>query len=316
MATIDILLATYNGARYLPEQLRSLEQQTFTDWRLIVRDDGSTDGSLAIVEEWAARSGAELRVLGDGRKGLGACGNFGALLEASDAPYFALCDQDDVWLPEKLSRMLEAVKVAEDRRGSDTPMLAYSDLSVVDSDLREIHPSFRFFATWHAPEPGRLLQKLTIQAAVTGCASLGNAALRLAALPIPTEAAMHDWWLSLVAAGLGELVDLQESTVLYRQHGMNTVGAKSFSFKAAIRRFLGNPAASVARTRSIIDRTQRQARVFAARFSGKVDEGRLDQVRQYGCLSTRSFWERKRFVVQNRLWTKVWLSNVSYLVAI
>ncbi len=305
MATIDILLATYNGARYLPEQLHSLETQTFTDWRLIVRDDGSTDGSLAIVEEWAAGCGAELRVLDDGRKGLGACGNFGALLEASDAPYFALCDQDDVWLPEKLAIMHGCLVEANYRYGAEMPILAYSDLRLVDSYLREIHPSFRKYSGIRSPRPGRMLVHMAIQNVVTGCASMGNAALRQVALPMPDEAIMHDWWLAMVAAGLGKVIEVAEPTILYRQHDHNTLGAKSISLMAATRRFIFNPAASVTHMRLMIGRTQRQAQIFVNRFTGKIEENSIDPIRQYGNLPELSFWERKLLIFRSQLWPRV-----------
>lgn len=99
MAAVDILLATYNGARFLPEQLQSLIDQHFRDWRLIVRDDGSADDTLAI----------------------------------SDAPYFAFCDQDDVWKPDKLSRMVACLRQHEATVGAATPLLAFCDLEPVDA---------------------------------------------------------------------------------------------------------------------------------------------------------------------------------------
>lgn len=316
MATIDILLATYNGARYLPEQLLSLETQTFTDWRLIVRDDGSTDGSLAIVEEWAAGCGAELRVLGDGRKGLGACGNFGALLEASDAPYFALCDQDDVWFPEKLALMHAALKAAADRLGSDTPLLAYSDLCVVDAELREIHRSFRDYTAQQALQPERILQKLMIQNVVTGCASLGNATLLRAALPIPTEAVMHDWWLALVAAAAGELIDIPVATIQYRQHGANNIGAKKWTHWSMLHRFVTDPVSTVRRAKSIIDRTQKQAMAFHQRFAGVLDKCSSDMLEKYARLHERPIWERKAFLFRSKLWSRSFLRNISLAITI
>lgn len=106
MPLVDILLATYNGAKYLPEQLASLESQTHGDWRLIVRDDGSSDGSLDLVRDWAVETGSDLVVLEDGESRLGPAQSFGQLLARSDAPYFAFCDQDDVWLAEKIKARL------------------------------------------------------------------------------------------------------------------------------------------------------------------------------------------------------------------
>lgn len=295
MPTIDVLLATYNGARYLPEQLRSLKAQTFADWRLVVRDDGSSDGSLDLVRDWAARTGRALRVIEDGRKGLGACGNFAALLEASDAPYFAFCDQDDSWLPEKLELMLDRLQAVEARRGAVTPLLAYSDLRVVDGDLLEIHPSFRAYAPLAPPRPGRVLEDIMTQNVVTGCASLGNAALRRAALPISSDSVMHDWWLALVAAGLGELVDVPEATIRYRQHGANAIGAVRWTAGAAAYRLAIDFGGTMKTVRSFIVETQRQALALHARYADRLDADTAELLRRYARLFELSFWQRKRF---------------------
>src|SRR6476619_5383592 len=139
--TVDVLLATFNGARFLPEQLESLERQTHSDWRLIVRDDGSTDRSVAIVNAFAERHRERVQVLFDNRGRLGSCGNFAALLEASDAPYFMFCDQDDWWLPHKIADLLSTLRAVAARRGAETPLLVHSDLILVDNELRVLHRS-------------------------------------------------------------------------------------------------------------------------------------------------------------------------------
>src|SRR5437763_17125550 len=99
--TVDILLATFNGAKYLPELLSSLEGQSRADWRLIVRDDLSSDASPAILDAFAERHAGRVDVLRDERGRLGSVANFAALMEVSAAPYFMFCDQDDIWLSSK-----------------------------------------------------------------------------------------------------------------------------------------------------------------------------------------------------------------------
>src|SRR5262245_40587271 len=116
-STIDILLATYNGAAYLAEQLDSIEAQTHPNWRLIARDDGSTDGTLAVIETFRARHSEKVVVLRDEDGNIGLVQNFSRLMEASTAPYAAFCDQDDVWLPEKLSLCLERMRDLEAEHG-------------------------------------------------------------------------------------------------------------------------------------------------------------------------------------------------------
>ena len=96
---IEILLATYNGERFLAEQLDSIIAQTHKNWWILARDDGSTDGTLALLKAYKVQLVDKMEILEDGRGNLGSVGNFSALMEASTAEYVAFCDQDDVWLP-------------------------------------------------------------------------------------------------------------------------------------------------------------------------------------------------------------------------
>jgi glycosyltransferase involved in cell wall biosynthesis len=294
MATIDILLATYTGAAYLRE--------------LLVRDDGSTDGTVSIINAWADEREQPVRIIVDGRGGLGACGNFDALLGASDAPYFMLCDQDDVWLPDKVSRLVDLIRSAEAQKGSGVPILGHSDLEVVDHQLGSVHPSFKRYMRIGTPPAGCMRQRLLVYNTVTGCASVGNAALREAAFPIPPEAVMHDWWLALVAAMFGEIAYLPEPTVLYRQHGLNSIGASSWSLPALLYRLLKAPTVHIGKAQSIIRRTQSQAKAFASRYGPSLDVDIREIVETYGALGSMPVWQRKEFVIRNRLWGR----NPSY----
>lgn len=219
---IDILLSTYNGGRFLREQLDSIYSQTHRDWRLIARDDGSTDGSRAILAEYAANDPNRFVLSFDDRS-LGAKESFGWLLTQSSADYIAFCDQDDIWLPHKLERLLEVVQ-AEEAGDRSMPVLAHSDLEVVGEALQPLMKSFWAYQGIDARRDA--LHQLMVQNVVTGCATLFNKALRDLALPVPEAAFMHDYWLALVASACGKIVSLSEPLVRYRQHGRNTVGAK------------------------------------------------------------------------------------------
>lgn len=300
--TVDILLATFNGARYLPDLLQSLKHQTFTDWQLITRDDGSTDGTQAIIDSWVSVLGNKVKVLLKDDEGHGACSNFAALMAASKAPYFMLCDQDDVWLPDKIHELHKAALQAEEQGGSEVPVLVHSDLIVVDDHLREIHGSFWRYQRLLSESTQNRGQLLILQNYVTGCSTMGNSALRRAALPIPKQAVMHDWWLALVAANLGKLVDHPTPTVRYRQHGGNVLGAKPWSLKGVVERFLQNPQAAVQRTRSMIQKTQQQAEVFVRIFSTRLSPRMADLFTEYSELENHSLWQRKTFLFRRKLW--------------
>ena len=221
---IELVCATYNGAAYLTEQLASLVAQTHTGWRLWVRDDGSVDGTVQLLREWAGRDERIVLVEDEGAR-LGAAGSFARLWEGAPvgARYLGFVDQDDVWVPEKLERSLAAMREAERLHGDTTPILVHSDLSVVDSALRPVAPSFRAYAglgALEAPLPERVAHNV-----VTGCTVLVNRALREAAGPIP-DGVMHDAWLACVATAVGRTVYLPQPLVAYRQHGANAIGAR------------------------------------------------------------------------------------------
>lgn len=315
-AQIDILLATYNGARFLPEQLQSLLDQTHRDWRLIVRDDGSTDGSLELVKDWAAQNGVNLKVLDDGLGNLGACGSFGKLLEATDAPYFACCDQDDVWLPAKLESMLKALRQAEATSGTDTPLLAYSDLVVVNEKLEEIAPSFRAYCSIGSVPPATPIRKILIHNVVTGCAAMGNNAIARVACPIPDGARMHDWWLALVACEFGQMVDVPEALILYRQHGKNTMGALRLDLMGILLRFIRNPVRILKQRTGIVVAEKEQSRAFHLSFADRLDSYSRELTGGYGSLDERNAIYRRLFVMKHRLRRHNLLSQLTYLLVV
>jgi rhamnosyltransferase len=174
-----------------------------------------------------AREDARIGLLTDGRGNLGPLGSFGVLLEHAlerEAAYVALSDQDDVWRADKLEHELALLRAHEASAGPGHPTLVHSDLAVVDCDLHPIHPSYlRYQRLQHvAHDP---LRRLLLQNFVTGCTVVLNRALLEVATPVP-PVVMHDWWLAQCAAALGTVLFLPEPTVLYRQHGANTLGSR------------------------------------------------------------------------------------------
>jgi rhamnosyltransferase len=224
-SNVAIVMATYNGAAHVEEQIRSLQAQDFSGWKLYVRDDGSSDATPALVARLASED-PRITVLPAGAR-LGVIGNFGALLQhahRSGAEYVFPCDQDDVWQPTKISRALACMTRLEERHGRGAPLLVHTDLAVVDETLQLIHPSFLAFQGL-AHEKRTPLHVLLVQNFVTGCASLLNRSLLDLVLPIPERCIMHDWWIAQCAAACGRIGFVAEATVRYRQHGANQVGA-------------------------------------------------------------------------------------------
>jgi glycosyltransferase involved in cell wall biosynthesis len=236
-----VLLATWNGARFLPRQLESLAAQRGIAWRLLWRDDGSADATLALLEEFAAAQPAGRVLHLDAPSGrLGPARGFLALLAASpepEAPH-AFCDQDDLWLPDKLARA--AAALAEIPAGM--PGLYCGRQILAGPDLAPRGPS---------PLPRRPpgFANALVQNIATGCTTVLNPAARrlLLAAPPPPEGSMHDWWAYLLVSGCGGRVIFDpEPTVLYRQHGGNAVGATAPVPLRALRALRRGPAAFLA----------------------------------------------------------------------
>jgi glycosyltransferase involved in cell wall biosynthesis len=227
-----IVMSAYDGASYLEAQLESIRGQSAGHWRLYARDDGSRDDTAQRLREWARRD-PRIEVLANDGRNLGPAASFEVLLQHAldrGERYVFLSDQDDVWLPDKCARMLALMREREVAAGRDVPVLVHSDLRVVDRDLAPVHPSFIAQHRIDAKEERRAT-RLLVGNSVTGCAALVNAALLRCALPMP-EVAMHDWWLAQCAGAFGELAFLDEPTVLHRQHGANTVGARGLMERA------------------------------------------------------------------------------------
>jgi glycosyltransferase involved in cell wall biosynthesis len=290
-------MATYNGERYLREQVASIQAQTFGNWRLLVADDGSRDGTVELVRELAAAD-QRIVLLEDATLGRGACARFFWLLDqartqAERADYLLFCDQDDVWLPQKVEHLLEAVQQLEAAQGARLPTLAFCDAEVVDDELKQIAPSF--VAYEHFDPYALELRQLLVCNNAPGCTMLFNRALA-DAVKTPRDLSyviMHDWWVMLVAAALGSIAYVDEPLVRYRQHGNNTLGAVSYD----VLRYLAK-AQDVARAHL---RNQRQAGAFGVVYEAELSPADSQLCRAYATMRPNGL-QPVATIARYRLW--------------
>ena len=237
---IEILMAAYNGTPYIREQIDSILGQTDTNWHLTISDDGSTDGTDAIIDEYARQYPGRVQRVYSGRCFGGAKGHFFWLTEQCDADYIAYCDDDDTWRPDKLEKLQKAMRDAEERLGNDKPLLVFSDQTVTDDKLNKLAPSLMRYQKQYFEYFD--YRSILLQNVVTGGAMMVNRALARLALRCvePSQVIMHDWWMAAVAARFGEIVYIDEPLGAYRQHGHNSVGAKNVGSLAHILHKLGH----------------------------------------------------------------------------
>ncbi|MBO9677059.1 MAG: glycosyltransferase family 2 protein [Acidovorax sp.] len=264
---VDVLLATYNGSRYLEAQLDSILAQTHQDFRLLVSDDGSSDGTRAILDRYKSRFGARLVLVPHPGAGRGVIRNFENLMATSlldgMAGWVAFCDQDDVWLPHKVERTLAEMRRLEGDDGDSVPCVVHTDLTVVDEHLEVLGASF---ARHQRINPGdcSALTLLSINQ-VTGCAMMVNRALLRMALPLPPDTIMHDWWCALIG-GSGRRSFVDTPLILYRQHGANQLGAKNRSLANRLRRLGTDGPGVLRRVRRLGRETYSQAQALRIRL--------------------------------------------------
>jgi len=213
---VIILMATYNGSKYLPQQLDSILAQSYDNWRLLIRDDGSGDETLNILKDYQKKD-TRISILDNQGKKLGVIGNFFELIKsAPESDYYALSDQDDYWYPQKLEHAVACLE--QNMSDKMKPLLYCGAKEIADENL-----NVQEISSFHHP-------KLTWQSALvenlcTGCTCVFNNTLRkLAVAYTPKRCVMHDWWLYLLAVGLGEVWYDEKAYIKYRQHGNNVCG--------------------------------------------------------------------------------------------
>ena len=216
-------MATYNGRKYLGEQIDSFLSQTNTLWHLYVHDDGSNDGTLELLNDYAAKYPEMITILDYPSQG-GALQNFMSLLEKVEADYYMFSDQDDVWHPTKIEKSYKAMKEQEAIH-PEKPIIVHTDVRVVDGNLRLLHPSYREYGHIY-PEKVTSFKECVINVTL-GCAMLFNKKSRDVSISCPWKhALMHDGWVTTrTYAEKGIVYAIPESLMDYRNHGGNTIGA-------------------------------------------------------------------------------------------
>ncbi len=216
---VAILLATYNGERFLQEQLTSIFAQSYQDFTLYVADDASSDTTVEIVRKFQEKYPQRIHYTINDRR-VGFVKNFENLLEKTKEKYIFFCDQDDIWLPSKIEAELKAMKEAE-QKFPNRPIMVHSDLSMIDENgvnVSNSYFSFRGYTLKMHKDLGHILGPC----GVIGNTMLINQHLRSRVLPFPSTLDAHDYWIAVVNELFGIRVTLNTPLVAYRIHQTNT----------------------------------------------------------------------------------------------
>ncbi len=217
---VDILMAAYNGEKYIGKQIESIAAQTYEDWTLYIRDDNSSDGTMVVVRQYARKYPGKIKFFANSENSGSAKSNFFKLIKESDADVIFTCDQDDIWEKDKVEITLKEFE------GVTDPLLVHTDLKVIDENDNVISNSM--VKSQHLNVERRRLNQILVQNIVTGCTMAFNRALA-DVLKEPELIPVHDWWIAAAAAVFGEIKYIDKCTVSYRKHSCNVCGAQNMN---------------------------------------------------------------------------------------
>lgn len=306
---IAILMATYNGEKYMEEQLDSLLNQSNQDWVCYIHDDGSTDHTLDVIKKYCANHKGRF-ILADYPKQGGAKGNFLSLLKFHNSeynePYIMFSDQDDVWLPNKVDATYQ--KMIELESGTQgEPCLVFTDLKVVDSSLNVVSESFMQYSKH---DPAKLsVRDMFVANPAPGCTMMINRVLENFAVKYTDSSRieMHDWWCMAIAAIFGRIDFLKIPTIMYRQHGDNTLGAidrTSFShYLNVLKNMLSGKRFGA--TRGRIEAKRLLAKELSECFGESESTEDFMFVKELATIDTHNKLKRMNFYKQNHLYNSL-----------
>ena len=275
---ISILMAAYNGEKYISRQIESLLEQTYREFKIYIRDDRSSDNTYKILKEYAEKYPGFIFVEQNEENTGGTKKNFLGMMIDHKNDYVMLCDQDDVWKPDKIEKSLKLIQEMEKEYGSSVPVLVHTDLTVVNNDLDVISSSYAKMSNKDFCKTS--LNYVVALNNVGGCTAIYNRALADLFTAVPESLIMHDWWLSLTAAVYGKIVALKESTILYRQHAGNEKGAKKVLSPSYIYYVLTNLKAM----KNLVNESYTQANSFIHLFHARLSEENLELLTAYASI--------------------------------
>lgn len=292
MTKVQVLLSTYNGERFIDDQIKSILEQAYPNVDIFVRDDGSSDQTVAKLKEWVNQSN-RVTVIEGGN--MGVISSFMELINQSsdDYDYYCFCDQDDVWMPDKVKN---AVKMLSEYQ---VPAMLCTSTQMVDINLNNL-------AVWpKAPERSPSFYNALVENIAVGTTITYNkAAMQLlrATHVDSKKLLMHDWWGYLVISAFGEVIFDPTPSIWYRQHGANVVGGNQSVFQkwtkkwASFRKHSGKKLLRV------------QAHEFSKHYRDVLSADKKEQLDLF--LEPRdSFLKKILFISRSKLYRQSWIDQ-------
>lgn len=302
---VHIVLATYNGERFLREQMDSVLAQTYENITVEVCDDSSTDGTAAIVREYEAQD--ERVKLHLNPYNLGYVKNFLEGVKRCTAPYVMLCDQDDIWQKDKVEKTLLAMQQAEKKR-TGKPVLVFTDAVNFDSETGE---ELGFFhETSHLDVKKVDTAHLFMENKCIGCTMMMNRVILPYLEELPEEIRVHDWWLALICSHFGTIEYVPQATLRYRQHEENQIGGSSYTS------YLKKRLTHIREQRKALLQTYRQAAAFLRIFGEQMDRQQRVVAANFAGMEQTGFFGRRYRILRYGYKKSGWFRNIGLFLLV
>lgn len=297
---VQILMATYNGERFLQEQLDSIATQTYQNWEILARDDGSSDNTVDILKRFQTAHPDKVKIIEDGLGNSGgAAKNFILLLGKADAPVLAFADQDDIWFPEKLARSVEKLASLEATYGAQTPLMVHHDFALIDQNKKVLCDSFD--AANGKQREINTPERMPFRGYAHGFSMTVNKALVDKTLPAPYTQG-HDVLLACVAEDFGHIEYIPKQLALYRRHDANVSAIHSYPRRVLKSVFSGdlNTSEIFSRLNNAFDRAHDNLRekchatgAYLERFGNDLPPDRQERLKKFAEIESLGTLERK-----------------------
>ena len=309
---IYIIMCTYNGERYIQEQLQSIEQNLAQDWKIIVSDDQSTDNTVKILKDFEKKNPGKM-IININKAKKGAIHNFLSSIytigvEMNDNDFIMLCDQDDVWNADKISKTMHDMREQIVLYGNTIPLLVCTDVSVVDSKMNIIHESFRKMNHYNISHLD--FAHLLMENKVQGCTIMINKGMALMLDKLPYFAMIDYGWLAFISAEFGRIKYIDQPTMKYRQHTANVQG--SIAFREDIKNKLSN----LGGQRQIVMNTAAQVREFIEIYGDRLSDTIKREAEAFATLPQQNFVMRRYNIIKYHMWKSGLLRNVGLMILI
>ncbi len=288
---VDILLSVYNGGKYLQQQLQSIVLQSHQHWHLLIRDDGSNDDSVEIIEQFKTEYPDRVKIITDQQGNIGYSASFTELLKHSMADYIMFCDQDDIWYSNKIAELLLNIKREEGIQPGKA-VLVFSDLDVIN-DKMEVVTTFNKHFKFKKGVAGSIF---FLKNYIPGCNMLFNRILLKSVFKTTNVIGYYDYWLVLVCATIGKITYIDKPLMKYRLHSNNAIGLKieeeplymrlSTTFKTCLKYCFRNKEYRDIVYSKNIEQINNVCQVFPALA--------VDAAKQLVSINTSNFFVRKR----------------------